>query len=136
MKQLVVMAMIAGFSVRGCGLVLNVLRSNGPPIAFNRTSDGGIIAATCMTGFEACDSVTRTDHPTDLEAWAFTYKEGQRGPFHIPAGEVPITWYVVGPKDRCDRAEADLASRKGTGVGMKGISETCHGPFYFQKGRG
>lgn len=138
-RRLIVLVMVAGFAVQGCWaarMALNGVRSNGAPTALNKRGDGGIIAATCMTGFDVCESVTPADHPADLEAWAFTFKEGQRGPLRIPAGEVPITWYVVGPKDRCDRIEATMASAKGTGVGMKGISETCHGPFYFRKERG
>jgi len=88
-----------------------------------------------MPGFDSCESVARVEQPTDLEAWALTYKEAQTGPYGIPAGEVPITLYIVGMKEQCDRAEARLASLKGTGVGVKAISEPCHGPFYFKKDR-
>ncbi|HSE05773.1 MAG TPA: hypothetical protein VLK35_16615 [Methylomirabilota bacterium] len=41
----------------------------------------------------------------------------------------------VGAKTRCDAAEARLLALKGTGAGMKAISEPCHGPFYFRRDR-
>ena len=88
-----------------------------------------------MAGFDSCESVAQVEQPTDLEAWAVTYKEAQTGPYGIPAGEVPITLYIVGAKESCDRVEGRLASLKGTGAGMKAISEPCHGPFYFEKDR-
>jgi hypothetical protein len=88
-----------------------------------------------MSGFDRCESVALVEQPTSLEAWAFTYKEQQTAPYGIPAGEVPITLYVVGPKGICDAAEARVASMKGTGAGMKGISHACHGPFYFERDR-
>jgi hypothetical protein len=119
----------------GCGIALNAVRSNGSPGALNTRGDSRIIAATCMAGFDSCESVAQVEQPTDLVAWALTYKEAQTGPYGIPAGEVPITLYIVGEKDQCDRAESRLLSLKGTGVGMKAISEPCHGPFYFQKDR-
>lgn len=134
MNRILVVAMLA-LATQGCGLGINALRSNGTPGALNTKGDSRIIAATCMAGFESCESVAQVEQPTDLEAWAFTYKERQVGPYGIPAGEVPITLYIVGSKERCDRAEARLAPLKGTGAGMKGISEPCHGPFYFKKDR-
>ncbi|HKW91947.1 MAG TPA: hypothetical protein VJX92_08610 [Methylomirabilota bacterium] len=125
----------AGIMAQGCGIALNAVRSNGSPSALNTRGDARIIAATCMAGFDSCESVARVDRTTDLEAWALTYKEKQTGPYGIPAGEVPITLYFVGPKETCDRAEGRLAALKGTGAGMKAISEPCHGPFYFEKDR-
>jgi hypothetical protein len=125
----------AGILAQGCGIALNAVRSNAGPGALNTNGDSRIIAATCMAGFDTCESVAQVERPTDLEAWAFTYKEAQTGPYGIPAGEVPITLYIVGPKEGCDRAEARLAALKGTGVGMKAISAPCHGPFYFEKDR-
>jgi hypothetical protein len=124
-----------GTVAHGCGIALNTVRSNAAPGALNTKGDSRIIAATCMAGFDSCESVARVEQPTDLEAWAFTYKEAQTAPYGIPAGEVPITLYIVGAKEQCDRAEARLASLKATGVGMKAISEPCHGPFYFKKDR-
>jgi hypothetical protein len=130
-----VLVLGAAIAAQGCGIALNALRSNGGPGALNTNGDSRIIAATCMTGFDSCESVAQVEKPTDLEAWAFTYKEAQTGPYGIPAGEVPITLYIVGQKEGCDRAEARMAALKGTGVGMKAISEPCHGPFYFEKDR-
>ena len=43
---------------------------------------------------------------TDLvEAWAFTYKLGQRGPFGVPVGELPMTLLYWGTQEG-DTAEA------------------------------
>ena len=134
-RTVVVVLLGVGLMAPGCGIALNAVRSNGSPGALNTKGDSRIIAATCMAGFDSCESVAEVKEPTDLEAWAFTYKEAQKAPYGIPAGEVPITLYVVGAKDRCDWAEARLASLKGAGVGMKAISEACHGPFYFKKDR-
>jgi hypothetical protein len=134
MRKLVTAAAVI-VVLQGCGIALNAVRSSGSPGALNTKGDSRIIAATCMAGFDSCESVAEVKEPTDLEAWALTYKEAQTGPYGIPAGEVPITLYVVGAKDRCDGAEARLASLKGAGVGMKAISEPCHGPFYFKKDR-
>jgi hypothetical protein len=124
-----------GIVSQGCGVAINAVRSNGSPGALNTKGDSRIIAATCMAGFDSCESVAQVEQPTDLEAWAVTYKEAQTGPYGIPAGEVPITLYIVGAKESCDRVEGRLASLKGTGAGMKAISEPCHGPFYFKKDR-
>lgn len=130
-----VLVLGAAIAAQGCGIAVNALRWNGAPGALNTNGNSRIIAATCMAGFDSCESVARVEKPTDLEAWAFTYKEAQTGPYGIPAGEVPITLYIVGAKPSCDQAEARLAALKGTGVGMKAISEPCHGPFYFEKDR-
>lgn len=134
MNRILVVTMLT-LATQGCGLAINALRSTGAPGALNTKGDSRIIAATCMAGFESCESVAQVEQPTDLEAWAFTYKEQQVGPYGIPAGEVPITLYIVGSKEVCGRAETGLAALKGTGAGMKGISEPCHGPFYFKKDR-
>jgi hypothetical protein len=135
MKTGVVLLLLLAVAIQGCGIALNAVRSNGAPGALNTNSDSRIISATCMAGFDSCESVTQVERATDLEAWALTSKEAQTGPYGIPAGEVPITLYIVGMKEQCDRAEARVASLKGTGVGMKAISEPCHGPFYFKKDR-
>ncbi len=124
-----------GAVLSGCGIALNTVRSNAAPGALNTKGDIRVVASTCMADFDKCESVERVEKPTDLEAWALTYKEAQKGPYGIPAGEVPITLYFVGNKATCDAAEARLAALKGTGAGMKAISEPCHGPFYFQKDR-
>ena len=124
-----------GLVVQACGIAVNALRSNGAPGALNAKGNVRLITPTCLVGFDSCESVAQVEQPTDLEAWAFTYKEAQKGPYGTPAGEVPITLYVVGLKEVCDRAEQRYASLKGTGVGMKAISEHCHGPFYFKKDR-
>lgn len=132
----VVMLLLAlAIMAQGCGIALNTVRSNAAPGALNTNGDSRIIASTCMSGFDSCESVARVEQPADLEAWALTYKEAQTGPYGIPAGEVPITLYIVGAKTSCDQAEVRLAAMKGTGVGMKAISESCHGPFYFKKDR-
>jgi hypothetical protein len=134
-KASLVFLLSVGVLSQGCGIALNAVRSNGSPGALNTKGDARIIAATCMAGFDSCESVAKVEQATDLEAWALTYKEAQTGPYGIPAGEMPITLYIVGAKEQCDRAESRLASLKGTGVGMKAISESCHGPFYFEKDR-
>ena len=129
-----------GFVTQGCGIAVNALRSNGAPGALNTKGDVRIIASTCMVGFDKCESVAMAQKPTDLETWAFTYKEKQTGPYGSPAGEVPITLYVVGEKERCDRAEARIvaireAGQKESGLGQQPVSESCHGPFYFERDR-
>jgi hypothetical protein len=134
-RTAVAVLLAAGIVAQGCGLAVNALRSNGAPGALNTKGDVRLITPTCLVGFDSCESVAQVEQPTDLEAWAFTYKEAQKGPYGIPAGEVPITLYVVGAKDVCYRAEQRYASLKGTGAGMKAISEPCHGPFYFKKDR-
>jgi hypothetical protein len=131
----VLLVLAVAIAPQGCGIALNAVRSNGAPGALNTNGDSRIISATCMAGFDSCESVTRVEQPTDLETWALTYKEAQTGPYGIPAGEVPITLYIVGAKTSCDQAEARLAAMKGTGVGMKAVSEPCNGPFYFKKDR-
>ncbi|SRR6266851_2939992 len=134
-KTAIAVLLSIGIVSQGCGVAVNALRSNGAPGALNTKSDVRVITPTCLVGFDSCESVAQAQQPTDLEAWAFTYKEAQKAAYGIPAGEVPITLYVVGAKEACDRAEQRSASLKGTGVGMKAISEPCHGPFYFQKDR-
>jgi hypothetical protein len=134
-KTAVAVLIGVGLVVQGCGIAVNALRSNGAPGALNTKGDVRIITPTCLVGFDSCESVAQVQQPTNLEAWAFTYKEVQKGPYGIPAGEVPITLYIVGAKESCDRAEQRYASLKGTGAGMKAISEPCHGPFYFEKDR-
>ena len=131
----VLLVLAVAIAPQGCGIALNAVRSNGAPGALNTNGDSRIISATCMAGFDTCESVTQVEGSTDLEAWALTYKEAQTGPYGIPAGEVPITLYIVGMKEQCARAEARVAALKGTGVGVKAISEPCHGPFYFKKDR-
>ncbi len=66
--------------------------------------------------------------------------EKQAGPHGIPAGEVPINLYIVGPKERCDRAEARVvvlreAAQKASGLGRQPVSQSCHGPFFFERDR-
>ena len=139
-KTALVGLLLLGFVTHGCGIAVNALRSNGSPGALNTKGDVRIIASTCMVGFDKCDSVAMVQKPTDLETWAFTYKEKQTGPYGSPAGEVPITLYVVGEKERCDRAEARIvaireAGQKASGLGQQPVSESCHGPFYFERDR-
>lgn len=131
-----------GLLARGCGIAINAVRSNGSPGALNTWDGGGwtgapgihqVISATCIS--TDCVSVAKVDHPTALEAWAFTYKEAQYAPYGIPAGEVPITLYIVGPNASCDGVEQRYAAMRGRGAGMKAITEPCHGPFYFEKDR-
>jgi hypothetical protein len=100
----------------GCeaGIALNAVRSKGTPGALNTKGSLGVIAPACINGFDSCESVALVEKATDLEAWAFTYRERQRGPFGVPVGELPMTLYIVA---------------------IKGISEPCHGPFYFVKNR-
>ncbi len=132
-KAGLVLVIAIGALSQGCGIAINALRSNGSPGALNTKGDVRIITPTCLVGFDRCESVAQVQRPTDLEAWAFTYKEAQQAPYGIPAGEVPITLYIVGAKDSCDRTEQRYASLRGSGAGMKSISEPCHGPFYFEK---
>ncbi len=130
---------ITAMSLSGCGILINVFRSHGAPGALNTFEKGPpIIAPICMTGNRRCESVAQVETPTDLEAWAVTYKEGQRAPVpygSVPAGEASITLYIVGPRETCVDAEGRLASLEGTGVGMKSVSEPCRGPFYFKRDR-
>lgn len=62
-------------ALEGCGIVLNTVRSNGSPGALNTKGDHRVIAATCMAGFDSCESVAQVEQATDLETWALTYKE-------------------------------------------------------------
>jgi hypothetical protein len=121
----------------GCeaGIALNAVRSKGTPGALNTKGSLGVIAPACINGFDSCESVALVEKATDLEAWAFTYRERQRGPFGVPVGELPMTLYIVGPKKACDVVEGMATTREGTDVAIKGISEPCHGPFYFVKNR-
>ena len=119
----------------GCGIALNAAASKGAPGSLNTKGNARVIAAVCLSGYDTCESVTKVEQATDLSAYAFTYKQGNRGVWGTPAGEFPITLYIVGEKRLCDAAEARLASLKGQGMDMKGISESCHGPFYFIKDR-
>ena len=116
----------------GCeaGIALNALRSKGSPSALNTKGRLRVVAPTCIKGFDSCESVALVEEATDLEAWAFTYQERQRGPFGVPVGALPMTLYIVGPKKACDAVEG-----MATAPAIKGISESCHGPFYFVKNR-
>jgi hypothetical protein len=134
-KTVLAVLLGVGLLTQGCGIAINAVRSNGSPGALNTKGETRVVTPTCLVGFDRCESVALVQKPTDLEAWAFTYKEAQQGPYGIPAGEVPITLYIVGGKELCDRAEQRYAALKGTGAGMKAISEPCHGPFYFEKDR-
>ena len=135
----IALALALCLTMQGCNLGLNALRSGNAPGALNTRGDTRIIASTCMAGFDTCESVVQVEEVTALEAWAVTSKERQNGPYGIPAGEVPITLYIVGFKADCDRAEARLlamaASRKAPAEGVRSISESCHGPFFFKKDR-
>jgi hypothetical protein len=119
----------------GCeaGIALNAVRSKGSPGALNTKGPVRVIASTCMSDFDSCESVALVEKATDLEAWAFTYKLGQRGPFGVPVGELPMTLYIVGPKRACDAAEEVVSTLEGAAI--KGIAQPCHGPFYFVKDR-
>jgi hypothetical protein len=119
----------------GCeaGIALNAVRSKGSPGALNTKGPVRVIASTCMSDFDSCESVALVEKATDLEAWAFTYKLSQRGPFGVPIGELPMTLYIVGSKRVCDAAEEVVSTLEGTAI--RGISQPCHGPFYFVKDR-
>lgn len=121
----------------GCeaGIALNAVRSKGTPGALNTKGSLRVVAPACINGFDSCESVALVEKATDLEAWAFTYKERQRGPFGVPVGELPMTLYIVGPKKACDVVEGMATTREGTDVAIKSISKPCHGPFYFVKNR-
>jgi hypothetical protein len=121
----------------GCeaGIALNAVRSKGTPGALNTKGSLRVIAPACINGFDSCESVALVEKATNLEAWAFTYKERQRGPFGVPVGDLPMTLYIVGPKQACDVVEGMATTREGTDVAIKGIAEPCHGPFYFVKNR-
>jgi len=119
----------------GCGIALNAAASKGAPGSLNTKGDARVIASVCLSGYDTCESVTKVGQPTELSAYAFTYKQGNRGVWGTPAGEFPITLYIVGEKRLCDAAETRLAGLQGKGMDMKGISESCHGPFYFVKDR-
>jgi hypothetical protein len=116
----------------GCeaGIALNAVRSKGSPGALNTKGPLRVVAPTCINGFDSCESVALAEKATDLEAWAFTYEARQRGPFGVPVGELPMTLYIVGPKKVCDAVEG-----MATTPAIKGISEPCHGPYYFVKNR-
>jgi len=128
-------ALLAIMLAAGCeaGIALNAVRSKGSPGALNTKGPVRVIASTCMSNFDSCESVALVERATDLEAWAFTYKLEQRGPFGVPVGELPMTLYIVGPKRACDAVEEDVTTLEGTAI--KGIAAPCHGPFYFVKNR-
>ena len=109
----IALALALCLTMQGCNLGLNALRSGNAPGALNTRGDTRIIASTCMAGFDTCESVVQVEEATALEAWAVTSKERQNGPYGIPAGEVPITLYIVGFKADCDRAEARLLVHRG-----------------------
>jgi hypothetical protein len=138
-RRVVVVLLSVGLVTQGCGIAVNALRSNGSPGALNTFGDGRrIISVTCIS--TNCVSVARVEKVTDLETWAFTYKEKQVGPYGIPAGEVPITQYYVGDKSICDAREAAVkqlreVAQKNSGVGKDPIVESCHGPYYFETDR-
>ena len=124
---LLIMMLAAGCEA---GIALNAVRSKGSPGALNTKGSLQVIGPTCIKGFDSCESVALVNEATDLEAWAFTYQEKQRGPFGVSVGELPMTVYIVGPKNACDAVEG-----MATTPAIKGISEPCHGPFYFVKNR-
>ena len=63
-RVVVLLVLAVAIVSQGCGIALSSVRSNAAPGALNTNGDSRIISATCMAGFDSCESVTRVEQPT------------------------------------------------------------------------
>ena len=107
-----------------------------------RLSGPGTFVTTNCPLKKECTVVTVADAPPGDEAYSFVYKIKHRALVLIPYGEEPITVYVVGSRDACNRQataqhlSAGGPNHEGNGHLSSDPSERCAGPAWIRQASG